>query len=138
MDYLNAKTIEMIEERDVPGQLLLDLGMTPTVKGLTAVLNATEKALNKPPIETIEERDVAALTAMNEALNKPAIESPKKTAKPWYSRPTVYDVDDRGEIQVVDRELGGYVAIEDYDRLLVAYEEELSRLDWIRTMAIHC
>ena len=99
MDHLNAKMIEMIEERDVPGQLLLDLGMTPTVKGLTAVLNATEKALNKP-----------------------AIEEPKKSAKS-YSRPTVYDVDNRGEIQPCDRELGGYVAIEDYDALLGAFEE---------------
>ena len=138
MDHLNAKMIEMIEERDVPGQLLLDLGMTPTVKGLTAVLNATEKALNKPPIETIEERDVAALTAMNEALNKPAIEAPKKTttkSAKSYSRPTVYDVDDRGEIQPCDRELGGYVALEDYDVLLVAYEELLSRLESIKELA---
>ena len=114
MDHLNAKTIEMIEERDVPGQLLLDLGMTPTVKGLTAVLNATEKALNKP-----------------------AIEAPKKTttkSAKSYSRPTVYDVDDRGEIQPCDRELGGYVAIEDYDRLLVAYEELLSRLESIKEL----
>ena len=133
MDHLNAKMIETIEARDVPGQLLLDLGMTPTVKGLTAVLNATEKALNKPPIETIEERDVAALTAMNAALSKPAIEAPKKTTKspPSYSRPTVCDVDDRGEIQPTDRELGGYVAIEDYDALLGAFgesQDECTRL----------
>jgi len=96
MDHLSGKAINAIEERDVPGQLLLDLGM------------------------------VAALDATEKALTRPAIETPKKTPKS-YSRPTVYDVDDRGEIQVVDRELGGYVALEDYDALLVAYEELLSR-----------
>ena len=102
MDHLSGKAINAIEERDVPGQLLLALGMTPIETAMTAGLDAVDMALIEPTIETIEE--------------------PKKTSKS-YSRPTVYDVDDRGEIQVVDRELGGYVAIEDYDALLGTYEE---------------
>jgi len=135
MDYLSSKAIKVIEERDVPGQLLLDLGIAPVDVAMAAGLDAIQAAMSKPAIETIEEQDIAAIEAMNKALREPAIEEPKKTSKS-YSWPTVYDVDDRGEIQVVDRELGGYVALEDYDRLLVAYEEQLARLDWIRTMAI--
>ena len=133
---INKPAIETIESQDIPGQLLLDLGIEPTVLGMTAALKATDQALNKPPIETIEERDIAALKAMNAALSKPAIEAPKKTTKspPSYSRPTVYDVDDRGEIQPCDRELGGYVAIEDYDRLLAAYEGALSRMESIKEL----
>ena len=114
MDHLSGEAINAIEERDIPGQLLLDLGIAPIEKAMGAGLDAVDMALIEPTIETIEE--------------------PKKTSKS-YSRPTVYDVDDRGEIQVVDRELGGYVAIEDYDRLFGAYEELLSRLESIKELA---
>jgi len=114
MDHLSGKAINAIEERDIPGQLLVDLGMTPIEKAMGAGLDAIETAMTKPAIETIEE--------------------PKKTSKS-YSRPTVYDVDDRGEMQPCDRELGGYVAIEDYDRLFGAYEELLSRLESIKELA---
>ena len=102
MDYLSSKAIKVIEERDIPGQLLLDLGIAPIEKAMGAGLDAVDMALSKPTIETIEE--------------------PKKTSKS-YSRPTVWDVDDRGEMQPCDRELGGYVSLEDYDVLLGDHEE---------------
>ena len=45
-------------------------------------------------------------------------------AKPApFSHPTIYDAEDPDTIHAVDRDLGGYVTVEAYDNLLIAYEE---------------
>ena len=106
MDHLSSKAIETIEERDVPGQLLMDMGIT-----------AIESAMSKPTIESPKRQPT----------------KPTKASKS-YSRPTVYGVDEWGEMQVTDRELGGYVDMEDYGLLLTAYEELLSRLDEVKEL----
>jgi len=113
MDHLSGEAINAIEERDIPGQLLLDLGMTPIETAMTAGLDAVDMALIEPTIETIEE--------------------PKKTTKS-YARPAVWDVDEHGDMRSVGASLGGYVELEEYDRLLVAYEELLSRLESIKEL----
>ena len=110
MDHLSGKAINAIEERDVPGQLLLALGMTPIETAMTAGLDAVDMALIEPAIET-----------------------PKKTTKS-YARPAVWDVDEHGDMRSVGASLGGYVELEEYDRLLVAYEELLSRLESIKEL----
>ena len=55
-----------------------------------------------------------------------------RPAKPWYDVFTVYDLDElHGEVLSVNRELGGYVKLEDHERVvnaLVDAEEEIREL----------
>jgi len=64
--------------------------------------------------QTMQAMD-AALQLTGKALAKP---KPKR-----YDRPRVWDSNIIDSMQVVDRELGGYVELYDYDKLLIAYEE---------------
>ena len=54
---------------------------------------------------------------------------PARPPKMWYDVVPVYDLDEEhGEVRIVERELGGFVRLEDYDLVVEALREALEEI----------